>query len=367
MPELVLAVEEYEIRGFTAMQLQRSLDQLTDSFDISLTSPLSSSPPPIDIREGQEVTIKYDGEPMLLGYIDEVDESSNASAFNLRIAGRSKAKDLVDCSAIKKGGWRNMALDKIAEDIAGPFGLKVSTDLTDLPKVASFKLQDGETAFDAIDRLIREHGMRVVSEPSGDLLLTRTGLLRFPDVILERGVNIVEGGIRRSENERFSQYIFKASVAADDDSFGEGNASSYAVTDDGVGRYRPLIVQRDGQARNSSGQYTSQKLVKELETAALWERNTRAGKSQQLSYRVLYPGDVARSWEIPGGRGPWTPNIVVTVRDKNHAVDGQFLVTSVSLSRTTSGTETRIELTHPEAYEPEKPPHKKKKKGGYTW
>lgn len=366
MPEVTLDIEEHRIAGWTSVQVQRSLDQLCDTFDLALTSPLSSRPPPVDIREGQEVLLKYDGETMLCGYIDEVDESSNANAFNLRVSGRSKGKDLVDCSCIKKGGWKKMSVDKIAADIAGPFGLKVSTDLTDLPSVATFKLQDSETAFDAVDRLIREYAMRVVSQPNGDLLLTRTGLIRFPDVAIERGRNVIEGGIRRSENERFSQYIFKATAAADDFSYGEDNAASYAAIDEGIGRYRPLIVHRDGQARNSSGQFTSQKLVKELETAANWERNTRAGKSQRLTYRVLMPGSVSRSWEMPGGKGLWTPNVVVAVRDSNHAVDGMFLITSVSLTRTASGTETQLELTHPEAYEPEKPPHKKKK-GGYTW
>lgn len=360
MPELSLQVQGYEFRGWQSAQVQRSLDQLADSFDVALTSPLSSVPPPVTPRQGDPVTLKYDGELLVSGYIDEVDESSAVDTFSLRISGRSRAKDLVDCSAVHKGAWRNMAVDTIARDLASPFGLTVTSDVIDLPTEKYFRLQDSETVFDAIDRLMREHGMRVVSSPDGNLLLTRTGLLRFPTVVIERGVNIIEGGIRRSENERFSQYIFKTTLAADDDNFGEVNATKYAVGDEGVDRYRPLIVHLDGQRNTKKSSKT------QLEEAAAWERNTRAGKSEMLSYRVLRPGAVARSWEMPGDNGLWTPNTIVAVKDKNHGVDGEFLITSVSLRRTSASTETQLELTHPEAYQPQKPPTKKKKKG-YSW
>lgn len=365
MPEVVLRIGQYEVRGWQSVQVQRSLDQLADSFDIALTSPLSSAPPPVPVREGDPVALYYGtktdlGEQLLSGYIDEVDESSNATAFNLRISGRSKAKDLVDCSALHKGAWRNKTLVDIAGDIAAPFGLDVTSDVEPVTE-RYFRLQDSETAFDAIDRLVRGHGMRAVSYPNGGILLTRTGLVVLPDVVIERGVNVVDGGVRRSENERYSEYIFKATLAAADDDYGEGNASKFAVTDEGVERYRPLIVHLDGQ--RAAGK--SNKVA--LQDQAEWERNTRSGASQKLSYRVIYPGDVARSWEMPNGHGLWRPNTTVTVRDKNHAVDGQFLITSVSLSRSSAGTTTQLELTFPEAYQPEKPPTKKKKKGGVAW
>ncbi len=365
MPELLLRIDDYDVIGWQSVEVQRSLDQIADSFAVALTSPLSSRPPPTPIRQGSEVVVLYDKERVLVGYIDEVNESSNASSFSLSITGRSRSKDLVDCSALHKGAWRNMSLVDIASEIAEPFGLKVSTDLVDLPTEKLFRLQDSETAFGAIDRLVRLHALRVVSDPNGDLLLTRTGLLRFPEVVIERGVNVVEGGIRRSETERFSEYIFKASLAADDDNYGEGNAASFAVADAGVLRYRPLIVHREGIPRSGP---KGSKQKHDLELAAQWERNTRAGKSETLSYRVILPGAVARSWEMPRDRGLWTPNTIVGVRDASHDIDGQFLVTSVTFRRSAAGTETLLELTHPEAYEPEKPPTKKKKKSrGAVW
>lgn len=357
MPDLALQIGDYEIRGWQSIQVQRSLDEVADSFDAALSSPLSSAPPPVPIREGDPVTITYDGTLVLTGYIDEVSEESDATTWSLSVSGRSQAKDLVDCSVVRKGGWRNTPIDAIIEDIAKPFGLLVATDILNLPVERSFRLQDGETAWEAIERLASEYAMRVVSRNDGRMVLTRTGTLVYPDVVIERGVNVVRGGVTRSETERHSQYIFKASVAADDDTYGDAAVAKYAITDDGVDRYRPLIVHREGRAG---------KVAAQLKQAAEWERNTRAGKSQRLSYGVITPGEVARSWEMPGGHGLWRPNLVVAVRDTNHNVDGQFLITSVTLARSGAGTTTQLELTHPEAYEPEKPPKKKGKKG-YTW
>lgn len=357
MPDFALEIGEYEIVGWQTVQVQRSLDTVADSFNVALSSPYSSAATKVTIREGDPVKVTYDGILVLSGYIDDVDEMSDASTFTLAVAGRSRAKDLIDCSAIHKGAWRNKPVDAIIEDIAKPFGLLVATDLTDLPLERSFRLQDSETAWDAIHRLVSDYGMRVVSRPDGTLVLTRTGRRIYPDVVIERGVNIVSGGVKRSESERFSQYVFKASAAADDDNYGDAAVAQYALTDEGVGRYRPIVVHKEGKGG---------KLTSTLKTAAAWERNTRAGKSQTLSYRVLTPGDVGRSWEMPNGHGLWAPNLVVSVRDANHLVDGMFLITSVTFNRSNAGTTTQLELTHPEAYEPEKPPKKKGKKG-YTW
>lgn len=357
MPDLALEIGQYEIVGWQSVQIQRSLDTVADSFNVSLSSPFSSAATQVTIRDGDPVKVTYDGILVLSGYIDDVEENSDASSFTLSISGRSKAKDLVDCSALHKGAWRNTPLFIIIEDLAKPFGILVATELTDMPVERSFRLQDSETAWDAIHRLVSDYGCRVVSRPDGTLVLTRTGRRVYPDVVIERGVNVVSGGVKRSESERFSQYIFKASAAADDDNYGDAAASAYALTDEGVGRYRPLVVHKEGKGG---------KLQSALKQAAAWERNTRAGKSQTLSYRVLTPGDPSRSWEMPNGHGLWAPNLVVAVRDSNHLVDGQFLITSVTFNRSNAGTTTQLELTHPEAYEPEKPPKKKGKKG-YTW
>jgi prophage tail gpP-like protein len=363
MPELVLLVEGKEYSGWTNIQIVRSLDTLADTFDLGLVSRGSSEPPPHELAEGDACEILYDGETLISGWIDVIDEGYTASSSTLVLNGRSRAGDLVDCSAVHKP-WRKTPLLKIAQDLCKPFKIDVSSDLSDLPTEAHFKLSEGETVFAALDRLARGHGMRVVSRPDGSILFTRTGLLRLPNVAIEHGINVVSGGFRRSAEERFSPYIFKAQFAANDEVNGFAASAKYEVLDEGVVRYRPLVVERDSQGRTSTGQFTSEKVTHDLREAAEWERNTRAGKARQLSYQVVNPNDPSRNWE--NAEGLWEPNTIVTVRDPYYQLDSEFLVVEVRFTIDNNGTTTSLLLTATEAYEPKKPPRKRKKKG-YSW
>lgn len=368
MPDFVLKLDGYSIEGWTAISITRSLDALADTFDLQLTTEVSSKPPPVEVNEGQACEILYGDEVLISGYIDTVDLSYNATSTSLTVSGRSKAGDLVDCTAVKPGkrtggSWKNSNFLTIANDIVGPFGIKAFCDLGD-PVETYFKLTEGESCFDALERLGKDYGLRVCSFPDGDIQYTRAGLEVLPDVTIQTGINVISGGVSRSCTERFSDYVFKGQKLADDDNAGEVN-TSHLVTDDGVGRYRPLLIETDEQVRNSKGQFTKEKNKSPLQLRAEWERNTRAGKSRQLTYDVCNPDDLSHSWEMRAGE-LWRPNIIVTVLDDFLGIDGQYLVTSVTLVRDGNGTRTSLALTFPEAYETELPPRKKKKKG-FVW
>lgn len=351
-PRLVLLVGGTEYEGWTNIQIVRSLDALADTFDLGLVTRGSSEPPPHELAEGDECQVLYDGQTLMRGWIDTIDEGYSATSSTLVLNGRSCAGDLVDCSAVHKP-WRSTAILKIAKDICEPFKIAVSSEVADLPTEKYFKLSEGETAFAALDRLARDHGMRVVSRPDGSVVFTRTGLLRLPNVAIEHGVNVVSGNFRRSMEARHNPYIFKAQLAASDEVNGYAASAKYEVLDEGMSRYRPLVVEHDGQRGTEA-----------LKEAAAWERNTRAGKARQLSYEVINPDDPRRSWE--NAEGLWEPNTIVTVRDRYYQIDGEFLVVEARFTLSSSGTKTSLRLTAPEAYQPKKPPKKKKKKG-YSW
>lgn len=353
MPELKLMVDGEEFAGWTQIQVVRSLDSLADSFDLQLVTRGSSRPPPANLAEGDECKVLYGAETLIHGWIDEVSEPYSAASSSLSVVGRSRAGDLVDCSAVHRP-WRGASILKIASDLCDPFGIAVSSDVSDLPEEKYFKLSQGETVFAALDRLARDHGMRVVSRSDGSVLFTRTGLLRFPHVVIENGVNVVTGNFRRSAAERYSDYIFKCQLAASDAVNATDASPKYEVNDAGVTRFRPLVIERD-----------TQRGKKALQEAAEWERNTRAGKARELSYEVLNPDDPSLSWE--NAEGLWEPNTIVTVRDPYYEIEGEFLVVEVRFTLTSGGTRTSLRLCPPEAYEPKKPPKKKTKKRGHSW
>jgi len=369
MSDLTLRVDEYVIDGWTSVQVDLSLDQLANSFALQLTSELSSTPPPIDISDGSACRITYGADEVLNGYIDTTTKSYDKGSTSFSATGRSKAGDLCDCSAIKPGkvtggSWKDTNFLKIANDITSPFGITVYCDLGD-PVETYFKLQEGESCFDALERLGKDYGLRIVSFPDGDIAFTRTGLEILPNVVIESGKNVVTGSVITNGSERYSDYVFKGQLCSSDETPGDLINTSKLVQDDGVGRYRPLLIETDEQVRNPKGQFTKDKLKTPLQLRAEWERATRAGRSRQLSYDVCNPDDLSLSWEMSPGV-LWKPNIIITVLDDFLGINGQFLVTSVSLIRDASGTRTSLRLTFPEAYTVELPP-KKKKKGGFSW
>lgn len=369
-PKLTLQVNGEDHLGWTGIQIVRSLDSFADTFDLQIVARGSSSAKTLDehgLAEEDECTLLYEDKVLVSGWIDRVDEYDDAQSRRLTVSGRSRAGTLVDCTPPFKP-WRNTPLLKIAEQICEPFDIGVSCDVADIATVTEryFKMSEAETAYAAIDRLVRGHGMRVTSKPDGSVLLTRTGVRRVVGAAVERGVNVVSAGFTRSCEERFSPYIFKSQVACTDDVNGGAASARSTVLDEGVSRYRPLVVERDTQGRTSGGQFTSDKVTHDLMEAAEWERNTRAGKARQLNYEIKNTADPARSWEeVPGLL--WEPNTIVTVRDPRYEIDGEFLIVEVRFTLNSGGTRTALRMTAPEAYQPKKPPKKKTKKKGYSF
>ena len=367
MSDLTLRIDGFNVSGWTSIQVVRSLDAIADTFDLALTTRLSSTPPPVEIEEGGACEVFYGEELVLSGYIDRVDLSYNATSTTLGVSGRSKAGDLVDCSAVRPGkltagSWKQTPVLRIAEDLCDPFGIAVKSDVGELPKERFFKLQEGETVFAALARLAKDYGLRVVSSSDGTIRFTRTGVLTYSDVAIQNGVNVIAGGLTRDASERFSDYLFKGQLSPTDEVPQTSCNTAHTAHDDGVTRYRPILIESDEQVRDHLGQFTGGKAKKPLQLRAEWERNTRAGKSKQLSYEVCDPDDLSLSWEM-GRYGLWEPNVIVSVKDDFLGIDGQYLVTSVTLVRDDNGTRTSLALTAPEAYEVQYPPKKKAKKG----
>ncbi|MCH5770564.1 phage tail protein, partial [Salmonella enterica] len=82
----------------------------------------------------------------------------------LNVSGRDKTGDLVDSSAIHGSGqWKRARLEQIVRDICKPFGIEVLVQTDTGDAIDSFSLDDGEKAFDAIDRAARAKAILVTS------------------------------------------------------------------------------------------------------------------------------------------------------------------------------------------------------------
>lgn len=322
--------------GWTSIQIQRGLEQIAGCFALELTQLRGGTESLLSIREGLPCEVRLSNDTVITGYIDLFESDLADTSYTIRVEGRDKAGDLVDCSALyKTGQWRNVSLEQIVRDIARPFGIDVTVATNTGEKFTQFALEDGETAFAAIDRAARLRSVLVTSTPQGDLVLTMASDTRS-DVELREGMNIKRISATHSWKDRHSEIILKAQVPGNDYVHGAHAAHLKASSkDQEITRYRPLVVMSE---HGTEG--------KNLADRARWEHLVRMGRGKRGKCTVV-------GWRM--GRdgqegGLWQPNTLVQVDSPSMALQREVLIVACTYTLDASGTRTDLEFTLPEAY-----------------
>lgn len=329
-----LTVDGLVYEGWTAVEVQRSIEQIAGAFELRLVQPAVLAVP--RLRESQACKVSMDDDVVITGYIDRVEYDLGETTSTVSVHGRDKTADLVDCSAVHATGqWHGVQLEAIVRDIAKPFGIAVvvATDTGETFK--SFALEDGEKAFDAIDRACRLRAVLCSSTPLGELLLTEASEDVLPVELVE-GVNIKRISAVHSWQERYSQITLKGQVAGDDDEHGDAAAHKKAVaTDAEITRYRPLIVMAEHGTGSAS-----------LASRAKWEIAIRMGRGKRGRVTVV-------GWRMgKDGQGGalWQPNTLVAIRSPKMALDLEMLIVGCSYALTENGTTTEMVFARREAF-----------------
>lgn len=353
MPEdIELLVDGKVFAGWLSAGVSRAMDAAAGTYSLSVTDRWSDNDEPWELSPGDSCEVRVGGEVLITGYIDIVRPGFGPSDRRMEVQGRDKSGDMVDCSAIHKPDhWKSIGLLQLAQTLAKPFGITVKAD-TDLgAPLTQVKLQQGETALEAINRHAKMRKVLVMPDGKGGLLLTRTGT-RKATVQLVEGRNIAEADGNLDWSERYSEYVVKGQSAYSAKTDGKAEAHAAATAKDpGVNRYRPLLVVNDGETNAATAK-----------DRATWEANTRIGKSAGATITVL-------GWRETEGGPLWQPNTLVLVESKTLQISGEMLVRQVTYTRDEQGARAKLELVSPQTYEA-KPPNtlkqkkRKKKKGG---
>lgn len=347
MPETVLEVDGVRYGGWKRISIQRGLEQIAGQFELGVTERWPGTGVSRPISPGQSCRVLVDGNPVITGYVDDVRPSFSADDRTIEVVGRDRTGDLVDCSAVyKSGSWSNSTLARIAADLCKPFGIEVIDKVGVAKRFTTFALQEGETAFEAIERAARMRGVLLVADGAGRLTIARAGSSRAGTVLVQ-GKNILSARGLFSQRERFSTYTVKGQAQGTDNAFGAAAASQKgSATDAGVTRHRPLVVLAEDQGEGAS-----------FGERAAWERNVRRGRSSRATVTV-------QGWQHAGGI--WAPNLLVPVQSALLDIDAELLTASVTLTLDERGTTAELELCAAEAFDVIAP--KAKKKGlGAVW
>jgi prophage tail gpP-like protein len=145
---------------------------------ITGSSPVTGFP----LAPFQQCTVSIGGDPVLTGCIDNYLPEAEADRRAVRVTGRGKTGDVVDCTPDIAGGqFARYKLDAIARLFK--IGVVVQTDVGEPFPDAT--IERHETGFAFLERLCRLRSVLATDDEQGRLVLTRAGNDRAHDALLQ--------------------------------------------------------------------------------------------------------------------------------------------------------------------------------------
>jgi prophage tail gpP-like protein len=337
MSEIVtLLVGGFRYGGWKSVRVTRSIESLAGSFALEVSDRWDGDEAPWAIAEEDPCRVEIDGNVVIDGYVDKRSLSAAADSRTLAYTGRDRAAALVDNSAVlAKWTFTQMTLADFAATLAKPFGVRVSVQagLT-LPKVPKIVVSPGDSAYEAINRAASEHGVMLVSDGAGGMLITRSGTDRAAPLIERK--NILAASVDYDGAGRYRRYVIATQAAGTDESSGDATRIQGEATDEGVRRTDRVLLIRPDKG------YTAA----DADARAHWEARIRAARAETVTVTV-------QGWKQPSGE-LWPLNELTHVQaSRLIGVDGDMLISQVEHSIGDGGRITQLRLVRPDAFTPE--------------
>lgn len=334
-----LEVGGREYQGWTSISITRSIEAISGRFSLGLTERWPGQPTVWPILPGTECAVSIGDDTVITGQVDSADPKFDADNHDVQVAGRDRTGQMVDCSAVHSPGeWSNIRLDKLARTLAAPFGISVKSETDTGAVFPVFKLQPGETAFEALDRGCRMRGVLPISDGVGGLVLTKPGQSRCSTALIQ-GQNVKSASLKNDITERFRAYIVRGSQSGSDYLEPEQSAAVEArAADAGAPAGRTLIIIAESAVDIASARKRAQ-----------WEATVRSARAVTVQVTV-------QGWR-QGNGDLWPVNALVNVDLPWLRVSGEMLISELTHTLDESGTQTQMTLRRADAFlpEPEKP------------
>ncbi len=333
--------------GWQALTVTRRLDAAAAGFTLAAPLPVDSAllPP---LQSGAAVELQLDGEAVLTGYIDSSAIGYGDQGRQLTLNGRSRAGDLVDCSVVHPSGqWIGASLASILAEVCAPFGIPVRVTGASAAPLPAVELEQGERAWDLIERLARSAGLLAWSAADGALLVTRPEFTLALAALVHRRLAAGQSGpastiLAADASFQMSGRYSVITVGGQSEAWngmtaGDRAAASASARDSRVPRYRPLLLSADGAADTAA-----------CARRAAWEVSRRYGLATQLALTVA-------GWRQGPGGPLWDIGLAVPVRDDDLGIDARMITSAVTWTLDDTGRRCRLELQPPESLLPEPP------------
>ncbi len=360
---VVIRIGGIALTRFSRVSIVRDLRDIAGSFDVTCQDvaralqalPVNMDRPPYMkmLRAGLTCTVEIDGETVLDGYVDATFPSYTADGMGMRIVGRDRTGDLVDCAALPSGPaeFRGVDLLHVAQTVCAPFNISVHSETDIGAPFERLAVRPHETALQFLEGAARQRSVLLVSDGVGGLLLTRGGSSRAPDG-LAFGTNIWAAQAEDSWRGRFSDYYVKGQTDhrsaragrspaldhdatpladdAEDPAYEAVESSGVLMTghaqDPEITRWRPTVR----LTRSQSGMSSTQE-------QAEWMLRVARGQGESITYTVL-------DWRAGGSSALWRPNQISAVDDPYADIDKDMLIAGVTFTFDDKGEKTMLRV-----------------------
>lgn len=340
---LTLTAGDVILTGWQRVQVTRALGSLPASFDIAVTEKYPASAD-VDIEPGQPCQVKIGGDLVITGYIDRYTASIASGEHTVRISGRSKSQDLVDCSALfdTQSGEPGMQMLNgttlsIARRLAASYGIEVNSLAGEGAQVPRFNINLGETAWEIIDRVSRYSSLIAYDMPDGSVMLAQAGTESMASGFAI-GSNVESASVTYSMDERFSDYEphMLSTMVYGTDAGVNAPGVGKVIKDAGVSRFRKRYIVSE-QASNGQSLASAR---------AQWECNRRLGRSRAFNV-------TCDAWRDSAGQ-LWAPNHLAPFNAPILKLpNARWIIASVEYQRDERGQHAQLTLMDPIAFQPE--------------
>jgi prophage tail gpP-like protein len=312
--------------GWKRVSITASLERVSGSWEFEASESWTEQGRLVtrQLAAGQACEVAIDGEVVVTGWVDAAALAYSSSSKSVKVRGRDRTADLVDCSATAKefAGQRLLA---IATELCRPFGVAVRlVGWGGGAVIPKYSVDPGETVIRALEDACRQLGVMMWTDGLGALLIGRPVAGALVGT-LKLGVNILEAEGGDDWTERFSEITVQGATNAGDDD--EAHAASGTARDAAITRYRPLVMV--AETAPAGGPTCAER--------AAWEARVRRARALKTSLKV-------QGWRAPSG-ALWRPGQTVEIDDDWLGRHRTLVVSEVAFSAGISeGIVTRLTL-----------------------
>lgn len=293
----------------------------------------------LGVRWGEPAVVTAGGEPIVTGFVRDINASHDAENHEVTIGIASKTVDETECGIDHKTGHvEKVTLKQILTEYGSQLDIVETGEMEVVPY---HQAEPEETRFQTVERIARRQGVVLHDDGDGRLVLASAPEGRHEGG-LALGVNIAAAAASYSEQGRYSRTIVKGQSSK-----GHGAAVlrlKATATDSEVTRDRVKVIVLEADATEDA-----------VKRRADTRRRRAAGRS--VSAQVTTPG-----WRDRAGK-LWQVNYLVYVDDPAIGMAQDLVIQSVTF---TQGDRTTAQLTlvDPRALGGEDPKGKSKGKTG---